>query len=139
MRHAVLLLIVLALAAREAAEEQFRLVTLAGGDGAGLSLRELPKATLGSIGLGYGLGVVELGAAGRRAGLRIGDVIYGVNNSRIRSAEDFKQAVAKPNDGRVDLLVRRGKTDLYVPMDLGAGRHPDLVPRRPLTDTLLRT
>ncbi|OGA74430.1 MAG: hypothetical protein A3G81_14420 [Betaproteobacteria bacterium RIFCSPLOWO2_12_FULL_65_14] len=135
------LLLVLALAGCDAAEEHFRLVTLEGGDSAGLSLRELPKATLSSIGLGYGLGVVKLGTAGERAGLRVGDVIYGVNHSRIYSVEEFSQAIAKPNDGRVGLLVRRGKTDLYLRMQLGHERQPEGLPpgvRRP-RDTLLRT
>ena len=136
-----LLLLVLALAACDAAEEHFRLVTLDGGDSTGLSVRELPRAPLSSIGLGYGLGVVKLGAAAERAGLRVGDVIYGVNHSRIRSLEEFSQAIAKPDDGRVGLLVRRGKTDLYVPVELGAARSPEGVPRgvRRPTDTLLRT
>ena len=140
MRLPVLLLLV-ALAACDASEDQFRLVTLEGGDSVGLSVRELPKATLSSIGLGYGLGVVKLGAAAERAGLRLGDVIYGVNHSRIYSVEEFSQAIAGPNDGRVGLLVRRGKTDLYVPVELGAARRPEAVPRgvRRPTDTLLRT
>jgi hypothetical protein len=141
MRLPAVLVLVLALAACDAAEEHFRLVTLEGGDSVGLSLRELPKATLSSIGLGYGLGVVQLGKAAERAGLRIGDVIYGVNHSRIYSVEEFSQAIGTPLDGPVGLLVRRGKTDLYVPMDFDAARHPGIVPRglqRP-RDTLLRT
>lgn len=138
MRLAAFLLVLIALAACDAAEENFRLVTLEGGEG-GLSVRELPKATLHSIGLGYGLGVVRLGTAGERAGLRLGDVIYGVNHSRIYSLEEFSQAIAQPGDGRVGLLVRRGKTDLYVPMDLSARRHPEIMPPRRATDTLLRT
>ena len=135
------LLLLLALAACDAAEEHFRLVTLEGGDSAGLSLRELPKATLSSIGLGYGLGVVKPGVAAERAGLRVGDVVYGVNHSRIYSVEEFSQAIAKPGNGRVGLLVRRGKTDLYVPIELGALRQPEGPPRglRRPTDTLLRT
>jgi len=135
------LLLLLALAACDAAEEHFRLVTLEGGDSAGLSLRELPKATLGSIGLGYGLGVVKLGTAAERAGLRVGDVVYGVNHSRIYSVEEFSQAIAKPRNGRVGLLVRRGKTDPYVPIELRALRQPEGPPRgrRHPTDTLLRT
>src|SRR5512145_2045466 len=104
------LLLVLALAACDAAEEHFRLVTLEGADNVGLGLRELPKATLSSIGLGFGLGVVTLGSAGERAGLRVGDVIYGVNHSRIYSVEEFSKAIAEPSEGRVGLLVRRGKT-----------------------------
>lgn len=66
-------------------------LTLEGGGSGGLSLRELPKATLHSIGLGYGLGVVKLGAAGERAGLRIGDVIDG---SRRRAASGNHAAAA---------------------------------------------
>jgi S1-C subfamily serine protease len=141
MRLAAISLLVLALAGCDAGEERFALVTLDGGDSAGLSLRELPKATLSSIGLGYGLGVVKLGTAGERAGLRIGDVIYGVNHSRINSVEELNRALAKPGDGRVGLLVRRGNTDLYLPMDLGTARLPGIVPRgvRRPTDTLLRT
>jgi S1-C subfamily serine protease len=139
MRLPVLLLF-LALTACEAPEEHFRLVTLEGGDSVGLSLRELPKATLSSIGLGYGLAVVKLGAIAERAGLRVGDVVYGVNHSRIYSIEEFSQAIAKPNDGRVGLLVRRGKTDFYVPMDFAALRQPEGPPRvRRPTDALLRT
>jgi S1-C subfamily serine protease len=139
MRLAPLFLFVFALAACGPAEESFRLVTLESGDSVGLSLRELPKATLESIGLGYGLGVVKLGEVAERAGLRIGDVIYGVNHTRIHSLEQFTQAIAKPSDGRLGLLVRRGKTDLYVPMNTAADRHPELAPRRRATDTLLRT
>ena len=135
------LLFLAVLAACDAPEEHFRLITVESQDAMGLSLRELPQATLSSIGLGYGLAVIRLGRAGERAGLRLGDVVYGVNQIRIRNLQDFSRALAHPQEGRVSLLVRRGKTDLQVPMDAGSLRPEGgmLKMPRPSTDTLLRT
>ncbi len=135
------LLLLLAVAACDAPEEHFRLVTVESHDRLGLSLRELPEATLESIGLGYGLAVIRLGKAGELAGLRLGDVVYGVNQTRIRNLQDFSKALAQPGDGRVSLLVRRGKADLEVPVEMGALRPEGgmLKVPRPATDTLLRT
>jgi S1-C subfamily serine protease len=99
----------------------------------GLALRELPRATLRSLELPYGLAVVKAEAAAANAGLRMGDVIYGVNHSRIRSAVDFTRLMSEqPPGAPLALLVRRGATDLYLPVSPGRfGRRP--------TDTLLRT
>jgi S1-C subfamily serine protease len=136
------LLLLLALAACDAPEEHFRLVTVESQDSLGMSLRELPQATLNSIGLGYGLAVIKLGRAGELAGLRIGDVVYGVNQTKIRNLQEFSKALTQPpHEGRLSLLVRRGKTDLQVPMDVGALRPEGGIlkmPRSP-TETLLRT
>jgi S1-C subfamily serine protease len=130
-----------AIAACDAPDEHFRLVTVESQDRVGLSLRELPEATLKSIGLGYGLAVIRLGKAGERAGLRLGDVVYGINQTKIRNLQDFSKALSQPPDGRVSLLVRRGKTDLQVPMEIGVLRPEGgmLKVPRPATDTLLRT
>jgi S1-C subfamily serine protease len=135
------LLFLIAIAACEAPQDQFRLVTVETQDRAGLSLRELPKATLKSIGLGYGLAVVRLGRVGERAGLRLGDVVYGINDMRIRSLQDLGRALAQPHEGPVSLLVRRGKTDVQVPLEVGVLRPEGGMLRvpRPATDTLLRT
>jgi serine protease Do len=99
----------------------------------GLALRELPRASLRSLGLPYGLAVVKADAAAAHAGLRRGDVIYGVNQDRIRSAVDFARLMAEqPPGAPLTLLVRRGPTDLYLPVSPGrSGRRP--------TETLLRT
>jgi hypothetical protein len=135
------LFLLFGVAACDAPEEHFRLVTVESQDSLGISLRELPQATLSSIGLGYGLAVIRLGRAGEVAGLRVGDVVYGVNQTKIRNLQEFSKALAQPEEGRVRLLVRRGKTDLYVPMDIGALRPEGgmlKVPRQ-TTDTLLRT
>ena len=136
------LLLLLALAACDAPEEHFRLVTLESQDSLGMSLRELPQATLSSIGLGYGLAVIKLGRAGELAGLRIGDVVYGVSQTKIRNLQEFSKALTQhPPEGRLILLVRRGKIDLQVPMDVVALRPEGGIlkmPRSP-TETLLRT
>ncbi len=135
------LLLLLATAACEQPDEHFRLITVESQDRLGLSLRELPEATLKSIGLGYGLAVIRLGKAGELAGLRVGDVVYGVGEVKIRNLNDFSRALAEPRDGRVSLLVRRGRNDLQVPMEVRALR-PDggtlRLPGAP-KDTLLRT
>jgi membrane-associated protease RseP (regulator of RpoE activity) len=140
------LILLLVLGACDSTEEQLRLATVDAEEGLGMSLRELPQATLNAIGLGYGLAVIRLGAAAEQAGLRLGDVVYGVNQTRIRNLQDFSRALAQPAPGAVGLLVRRGKTDLYVPLQVGGGRAPEGAPadgsRLPLrqpTDTLLRT
>lgn len=141
MRYLVLLVLVAALAGCDAPEESFRLVTVESQDQLGLSLRELPEATLKSIGLRYGLAVIRLGKEGERAGLRLGDVVYGVNQTRIRNLQDFSSALTQLQDGRLSLLVRRGKTDLQVPLEIGVLPSEDGILRmpRPATDTLLRT
>ena len=144
--RALAFVVFLVLGGCNAPDEQLKLATVDAQEGLGVSLRELPRATLSSIGLGYGLAVVRLGAAAEQAGLRLGDVVYGVNQRKIRSLQEFSKAITQPAHGRLGLLVRRGKTDLYVPLEVGAGRAPEGAPRdgqrlpaRQPTDTLLRT
>jgi S1-C subfamily serine protease len=85
--------------------------------------------------------VIRLGRAGELAGLRVGDVVHGVGETRIRSVHDFGKALAEQREGRVSLLVRRGNADLQVPMDMGALRPEGGILKlpRPPRDTLLRT
>jgi S1-C subfamily serine protease len=101
----------------------------------GLGLRELPRATLRSIGLPYGLAVVRVEAVAASAGLRMGDVIYGVNQRRFLNAIDFSRLLAEqPPGAPFALLVRRGANDLYLPVQ------PVLPARQPPpTGTLQRT
>ena len=140
-RIALLLFLILAAVSCDAPDEQMRLLTVETQERSGLSLRELPEATLKSIGLGYGLAVIRLGKTGELAGLRIGDVVHGVNQTKINNLQEFSQALGQVSEGRVSLLVRRGKTDVQVPVDLGALRPEGgmLKIPRPATDTLLRT
>jgi len=139
-RHLAAVLLLALAACGEAPEEQSQLVTVESEDRLGMSLRELPKKTLSSIGLGYGLAIIKLSTAAERAGLRVGDVVYGVNQAKVRNLREFSQAIGQPVEGRLGLLVRRGKTDLYVPMEIGTSGSPDILKGPRLsTDTLLRT
>ena len=61
----------------------------------GLSLRELPPQALKSIGLPYGLAVVKAGGLAERAGLKIGDVVYGVNQSKVKKPGGVQPAARR--------------------------------------------
>jgi len=132
-----ILLLAFVASACDAPPSQLRQVSIESPPQLGLSLRELPASVLRSMGLDYGLTVVTAGSLAEKAGLRVGDVVYGVNQQRLRTIEDFTRLAAERPDGRLGLLVRRGGVDFYVPMDL-TGTSPDGVPR-PSRDTLLRT
>ena len=135
MRRCIVLLLAALLAGCNAeAERALQLVNLESAE-SGLSLRELPPAALKSIGLSYGLAVVRTGASAERAGLRIGDVVFGVNQNRVKSLEEFNRLLAQRGDGRLGFLVRRGRTDFYVAVDLSGLSRPGPSAR----ETLLRT
>lgn len=147
MRRYALLLLGLLVGALTAAcnplpDTGLKLVTIESAD-AGLSLRELPPHILKSIGLPYGLAVVKAGGLAERAGLKIGDVVYGINQKKVRNLEEFNRLLAaQQGGGRVGLLVRRGGTDFYVAVDLaGAGPPRDGTPKGLPSprETLLRT
>jgi S1-C subfamily serine protease len=130
---ALLAALLLALvAACDAPETPLRTVSIESPAALGLSLRELPADVLRARGLAYGLAVVKAGTLAERAGLRIGDIIYAVNQRRLRNIEDFTRLVAEQAGGSLALLVRRGNSDFYVPMDL-SGAAPGA------KDRLLRT
>jgi serine protease Do len=137
------LVLLFALAACDAPDQPLRQVTIESPATLGLSLRELPSAALRATGLPYGLSVVKAGALAERAGLRVGDIIYAVNEQRLHRIEDFTRFVADQPSGSLALLVRRGRSDFYVPVDLtsAAPRPPEGLPRflPPSKDTLLRT
>lgn len=137
MRSLALLLLFLA-SCSPAPDAGLKLVTIENPE-TGLSLRELPPETLRSIGLAYGLAVVRTGGLGDRAGLKVGDVVYGINQRKVKNLAEFNRLLAQQG-GRLGLLVRRGRTDLYVPVDLATAPRegaPKGLP--PLRDTLLRT
>ena len=133
MRHLVLAL-AFALAACEAPQTPLRQVTIESPEALGLSLREVPTSALRTLGLGYGLTVVKAGDLAERAGLRVGDVVYAINEQRLHSIEEFTRLFASQANGNLGLRVRRGKADFYVPMDLGTA--PNGAPSK---DRLLST
>jgi hypothetical protein len=141
-RAMVLLALLVTAACDEAPENDLKLVTIESPTALGLSLRELPPSVLKSVGLPYGLVVVRADGMADKAGLRMGDVVHGVNQTRLRSVDDFRRAVTQPAESApVRLHVRRGKLDFYVTMDVG-GMQPRPDGGRPAPgsrDTLLRT
>lgn len=135
-----LLLVLLAAGCSEPPESDLKLVTIESPATVGLSLRELPPSVLKSVGLPYGLVVVRADGIAAKAGLRMGDVVYGVNQTQLKSIDDFRGAVGQPiENSAVRLLVRRGRNDFYVAMELG-GMLPRPDGGRPgARDNLLRT
>ena len=118
-----------------------RLATIESAD-AGLSLRELPPQALRSIGLPYGLAVVRAGGLAERAGLKVGDVVYGINQKRVNNLDEFNSLLAQQSAGTLGLLVRRGETDFYVAVELAGAAPPREGMPKGLPaprDTLLRT
>ena len=136
----VLLALLLAACGDAPDSSHLKLVTLESPTAIGLSLRELPPSVLRSVGLPYGLVVVRADGIAGKAGLRMGDVVFGVNDERLRSLDDFRKLVAKPGEtASARLLVRRGKRDFYVSMDLGGVLPQPDAPAPGARDTLLRT
>jgi S1-C subfamily serine protease len=137
MRYVVLVLM-LTLAGCDA-EAPNRLATIDSPE-AGLSLQELPATALKSLGLPFGLAVVHAGGIARRSGLRMGDVIYGINQQKAGSLAEFNKLLSQHDGGRFGFLVRRGGTDFYVTVDPADLPGPRDVPKGPpARDTLLRT
>ena len=138
MRGVALLLVACLTSCSPGPDAELRLVTIHNSE-TGFSLRELPRETLRSLGLPYGLAVVRTGGVAARAGLQIGDVVYGLNHRQVRSLEEFNRLLSQQRSGALGLLVRRGRSDFYVSVDL-AGGAPHAVPKAaPPRDTLLRT
>jgi serine protease Do len=90
-------------------------------DRLGVAVRELMPAERKTLGLDYGLVVVEVASRpGPGAAMQLGDVIIGVNQTPIRSKEQFDKLLAAHGKGEmVALLVRRGELALYVPVEVG--------------------
>ena len=87
----------------------------------GVAVRELMPAERKSLGLDYGLVVVDVAQrTGPGSTILPGDVIVGVNQSRFASKQEFEKLIGSHRKGdMVALLVRRGEVSLYVPIELG--------------------
>jgi len=138
-RYALLALVLLLSACEPSPRTGAQLVTINSPE-AGLSLQELPAVTLKNLGLSFGLAVVRSGGVAERAGLKIGDVIYGINQSKAGSLEEFNKLLSQQDSGALGFLVRRGGSDFYVAVDLARATVPRELPKSPpARDTLLRT
>jgi serine protease Do len=87
----------------------------------GMAVRELMPAERKSLGVDYGLVVVDVAQrTGPGSTILPGDVIVGVNQSRFGNKQEFEKLIGAHRKGdMVALLVRRGEVSLYVPIELG--------------------
>jgi serine protease Do len=81
------------------------------------------RAPTGKLGLAVrptdeGLVVENASGPALRAGIRPGDVVTAVNGKPVKSVEELRSAAEKAN-GTVALLVRRGESSIFVPLELG--------------------
>jgi serine protease Do len=87
----------------------------------GVAVRELTAAERQTLGVDYGLFVLEVTSRpGPGSTILPGDVIVGVNQKRFSSRQQFEQLIAAQKKGdMVALFVRRGELSLYVPLEVG--------------------
>jgi len=80
------------------------------------------KADTGKLGLAVrpskeGLVVEQVSGPAERAGIQAGDVVTAVNGKPVKSVEELR-AVADKAKGAVAILVRRGETTIFVPVEV---------------------
>jgi len=84
----------------------------------GVAVRALTAEEQRQAEVSGGLLVQDVSGAAARAGLRPGDILLSVNGERLTSPEQLKALIAKAGK-RVALLVERGDSRLFVPVELG--------------------
>jgi len=86
----------------------------------GLAVRELPPEDRKTLGVEYGLVVVDVARPNAAMPILPGDVIVAVNQQPFKSVEEFNKLIAEAQKGqKIALLVRRGEGALYVPVEAG--------------------
>ena len=85
----------------------------------GLALSNLTPEQRRALKIDHGLLVEETTGDAARAGIRTGDIILAVNNTTMRSVEDFRRIIATiPKGKTAAILVRRGDGSLYIPLKI---------------------
>ncbi len=85
----------------------------------GLAVRALDRNERASAHIEHGGLLVEnVSGAARRAGIRPGDVILSVNGQPVDSVDALRKRVDQGSN-RIALLIQRGETRIFVPLDLG--------------------
>jgi serine protease Do len=83
----------------------------------GLMARPLSADEKREIDVDSGLVVEGVAGAAEEAGIRPGDVVLSANGKSVRSVDELKSVVTGAKD-HVALLVQRGDSRLFVPVDL---------------------
>jgi serine protease Do len=84
----------------------------------GLMVRPLSPEERREVHLGEGLVVEGVDGAAAEAGIRPGDIVLSANGAQTRSVADLRKAVSGSKD-HVALLVQRGDSRIFVPVELG--------------------
>jgi serine protease Do len=84
----------------------------------GLMVRPLSPEERSETDLGAGLVVEGVDGAAEEAGIRPGDIVLSANGSEMKSVADLRKAVSGSRD-HVALLVQRGDSRIFVPVELG--------------------
>ncbi len=88
----------------------------------GLALAELTAEQRKQLEVESGLLVEDAQGPSSKAGIRAGDVILSINNTEVKTLDQFNQAVAKLEGRRnVALLVKRGESTQFITLRIGAG------------------
>jgi serine protease Do len=89
----------------------------------GLTLSDLTADQRKELKISAGVLVEEVKGAAARAGLQAGDVVLAINNSEVKSIEQFNQALGKLEARKnLALLVRRGETTQYITIKVEGGQ-----------------
>jgi serine protease Do len=88
----------------------------------GLTLSELGAEQRKELKIGSGVLVEDVHGAAAKAGLQPGDVILAINNSEVKTVDQFNETLSKL-DGRKNLalLVKRGESTQYITVRLEQG------------------
>ena len=84
----------------------------------GIAVRPLSPEEQRQADVTGGLLVQEVQGAAARAGIRSGDIIVSVNGENIRDVDQLKKLISKAGK-RVAILVERGDSRIFVPVELG--------------------
>ena len=85
----------------------------------GLTVKDLSPQQKKQIKENAGVLVIEVADASLNAGIRKGDVVLGLNNNPVSSAQSFNQGLKKIKKGKtIALLIYRNGDTLYVPIKI---------------------
>jgi serine protease Do len=84
----------------------------------GVAVRGLTPEEQRRAGIDAGVLVENAGGAAAKAGVRPGDIILSVNNTRVKDVEQLREMIAKSGKNAA-LLVQRDDARIFVPVELG--------------------
>jgi serine protease Do len=84
----------------------------------GLAVRPLTPDERQQAGVSSGLLVEQVGGPAADAGIQQGDIVLAVNGTPVKTIAQLRSIIAKAGK-HVALLIQRGDSKLFVPVDLG--------------------